>query len=121
MIKEAYIKGFLSKLAQYGIEPKDIYGDHRLGDISEVDPYDTLGYGDTLRQGLDPDNTLGYGKNSSDDIDGYYKTTDINGFAFNPKIYSLLPTALRTLGKFAYNQYNRHRGIPSYITYQRSF
>lgn len=95
MVKEAYIRGFLSKLAQYGIDPSAIYGNYTIDTSdsahSEIPDYSTS---------TDiPSHRIGFGRQKS---------------GFMPKILPLL-------GRFAYNQYSRHRGGPSFLTFGRRF
>ena len=96
MIKQAYIRGFLNKLAQYGIDPSSIYGNHTLATTD----YDL---------GFDPP-----------DINAENTTSAHIGFKGNPN-FGFLTKALPLLGRFAYNQYSNHRGGPRFLTYSRKF
>ena len=121
MVKEAYIKGFLYKLATYGINPEDIYGSYRLDDTETADPDNTLGYANTKLDGPDPDNTLGYYNDPRKEMDGYGQAVNINGTMFKPKLPQLLANFIGPIGKFSYNQYRKHKGLPYGITYTRKF
>ena len=96
MVKEAYIKGFLYKIAQYGIDPKAIYGDHTLATTD----YD-LGF-------ESPPLSI----NSNDKMPVAPTSGSKPG---------LFQRVLPFIGRFAFNQYNRRHGRPVFLTYSRRF
>ncbi len=95
MVKEAYIKGFLYKLSQYGIDPKAIYGEHTLATTD----YD-------LGLGRDPVSFTTSGKIPVDTAQA------------KPNLFS---RALPFIGRFAFNQYNRKHGRPAFLMLSRRF